>query len=168
MKNHIKRLLESVVRQRFFEGKALVVYGARQVGKTTLAQRYDVPHTVQTLAGFRGLAGSDVAGFIKEYGLAMDGDDLAFCQAYFRAQGRDPTLTEIRVIDTYWSDHCRHTTFLTVLDGAHIHQPTVEKAFRRYLTLRETLYGDRHRPINLMDIATIGAKALKRDRKSVV
>ena len=130
--------------------------------KTTLAQRYHIPEAVQTLAGFTMLAGPDIAGFIGEYSLAMDEDDLVFCQAYFRSEGRDPTITEIRVLDTYWSDHCRHTTFLTTLDKVDIKKPAVEKAFRRYLALRQTLYGKKRRPVNLMDIATIGAKAMKR------
>ena len=59
----------------------------------------------------------EVDAFVKKYGLAMDDDDLAFCRDYFASEHRDPTLTEIRMIDTYWSDHCRHTTFLTTLDG---------------------------------------------------
>jgi len=130
--------------------------------KATLAQRHDVPETVKTLYGFTVLARQNIAEFIEEYGLAMDQDDLAFCQAYFCSERRDPTLTELRVIDTYWSDHCRHTTFLTTIDGADIEKPAVEKAFRRYLALRETIHTDRRKPINLMDIATIGAKALKR------
>ena len=130
--------------------------------KATLAQQYGVPETVETLCGFTALAGPGIAGFIQEYGLAMDQDDLAFCQAYFRSEEREPTLTEIRVIDTYWSDHCRHTTFLTTIDGAEIKKPAVEKAFQRYLALRETIHADKGKPINLMDIATIGAKALKR------
>jgi len=129
--------------------------------KATLAQGYEVPGDVPTLDGFRTLNGSGVTRFVEEYGLAMDRDDLLFCQAYFRSEGRDPTLTEIRVIDTYWSDHCRHTTFLTTLNEVNIEKPAVEKAFQRYLALREALYADEHRPVSLMDIATIGAKALK-------
>ncbi|MCL2545285.1 MAG: phosphoribosylformylglycinamidine synthase, partial [Clostridia bacterium] len=140
---------------------------AREAGlaeKATLAQRYDLPQTVQTLAGFTALEGSAIARFMEAYGLAMDRDDLLFCQAYFRSEGRDPTLTELRVIDTYWSDHCRHTTFLTTLalDEIHIEKPAVERAFRRYLALRESLYADARKPVSLMDIATISAKALKR------
>lgn len=135
--------------------------------KATLRQRYDAPASVESLEGFIRLDGSAAGDFVKRYGLAMDADDLAFCRDYFQAEGREPTLTEIRVIDTYWSDHCRHTTFLTTLDDAEIRKPAVERAFQRYLALREAVYGDRpggarRKPVNLMDIATIGAKALRR------
>ena len=138
--------------------------------KTTLQQKYEKPETVETLAGFTAMDDEAVEAFVSKYGLAMDADDLAFCRAYFQREGRDPTLTEIRMIDTYWSDHCRHTTFLTTLDGVEIHKPAVEKAFKRYLALRESVYADRpggaaSRPMNLMDIATIGAKALKKAGK---
>ena len=136
--------------------------------KQTLQQQYDAPQTVETLAGFTAMDDAALAGFVKKYGLAMDTDDLAFCREYFKTERRDPTLTEIRMIDTYWSDHCRHTTFLTTLDGAQIEKPAVERAFKRYLALRETVYAGREggpKPMNLMDIATIGAKALKKQGK---
>ncbi len=74
------------------------------------------PAPVEVLDGFRELDEAGLAAFIADRGLAMDEADIAFCQQYFREEGRDPTITEIRVIDTYWSDHCRHTTFGTVLD----------------------------------------------------
>ena len=128
--------------------------------KTTLQQTYPTPETVETLTGFTALQGEALAAFVARYGLAMDADDLAFCRDYFRSEHRDPTLTEIRMIDTYWSDHCRHTTFLTTLTGVKAEKPAVEKAFARYLALRREL-GREHKPMNLMDIATIGAKALR-------
>ena len=130
--------------------------------KTTLALQVPIPDTIKVLDGFRSSDDTGIARLIKAYGLAMDEADLQFCQTYFRTQGRDPTVTELRVIDTYWSDHCRHTTFLTVLDEVTIQKPAVEKAFRRYLDLRACVYDGECRPIHLMDIATIGAKALKR------
>ena len=136
--------------------------------KSTLKQRYDTPETVETLEGFTAMDDEALAAFVRRYGLAMDRDDLAFCRAYFQREGRDPTLTEIRMLDTYWSDHCRHTTFLTTLDEVKIEKPAVEKAFRRYLALRDRVYAGRAggpKPMNLMDIATIGAKALKMDGK---
>ena len=80
----------------------------------TLAVKYDIPTEVATLTGFTKLDKDGLADFIKSYGLAMDLDDITFCQAYFKTEDRDPTITEIRMIDTYWSDHCRHTTFGTV------------------------------------------------------
>ena len=136
--------------------------------KETLRQQYDAPETVETLEGFNALDGEEIAAFVQKYGLAMDRDDLAFCQAYFRSEQRDPTITEIRMIDTYWSDHCRHTTFLTTLDDVKIEKPAVEAAFKRYLALRQAVYAGREggpKPMNLMDVATIGAKALKAQGK---
>ena len=136
--------------------------------KETLRQQYDTPETVETLEGFNALDGEEIAAFVQKYGLAMDRDDLAFCQAYFQSEQRDPTITEIRMIDTYWSDHCRHTTFLTTLDDVKIEKPAVEAAFKRYLSLRQIVYAGRvggPKPMNLMDVATIGAKALKAQGK---
>ena len=130
--------------------------------KETLRQQYATPETVETLHGFTAMTAEEVDAFVKKYGLAMDDDDLAFCRDYFASERRDPTLTEIRMIDTYWSDHCRHTTFLTTIDGAEILKPQVEKAFQRYLAARREVYGEREKPINLMDVATMGGKALKK------
>ena len=132
--------------------------------KGTLQQVYDTPDHVETLHGFTAMDAAQVDEFVKKYGLAMDDDDLAFCRDYFASERRDPTLTEIRMIDTYWSDHCRHTTFLTTIDHADIRKEAVEKAFRRYLAARETVYGERAaaRPVNLMDVATMGGKYLKK------
>ena len=136
--------------------------------KETLRQQYDTPETVETLEGFNALDGEEIAAFVQKYGLAMDRDDLAFCQAYFRSEQRDPTITEIRMIDTYWSDHCRHTTFLTTLDDVKIEKPAVEAAFNAIWRCgrpctRAARGGPK--PMNLMDVATIGAKALKAQGK---
>ncbi len=132
--------------------------------KETLQQVYDTPDHVETLTGFTTMDMEAVQEFVKKYGLAMDKDDLAFCRDYFASEKRDPTLTEIRMIDTYWSDHCRHTTFLTTIDEMNIEKVAVEKAFKRYLMAREEVYGDRisKKPINLMDMATMGGKYLKK------
>ncbi|MBR5094549.1 MAG: phosphoribosylformylglycinamidine synthase, partial [Oscillospiraceae bacterium] len=89
----------------------------------TLALRYEMPTAVEILAGFRELDRASLDALGRRLGLAMDGDDLAFCQEHFRAEGRDPSITEIRVLDTYWSDHCRHTTFNTVIDEASFADP---------------------------------------------
>ena len=87
----------------------------------TLQVDYEIPTTVEVLEGFNQLDKQGLADFVKNYGLAMDEDDIAFCQNYFKnEEQRDPTITEIRMIDTYWSDHCRHTTFLTEIDCADI------------------------------------------------
>jgi phosphoribosylformylglycinamidine synthase len=126
----------------------------------TLAAAYDAPAPVAVLAGFRQAEDRDAPDFRARYALAMDAADLRFCRDYFRSQGRDPTLTELRALDTYWSDHCRHTTFLTVLDKADIADPEVRASWERYLGIRKTL-GRENRPATLMDIATIGAKYLK-------
>ena len=91
----------------------------------------------------------------------MDEADIAFCQQYFRDEDRDPTITEIRVIDTYWSDHCRHTTFGTVLDDVTIDDAVVQQAFDRYMEMRHELGRDA-KPVCLMDMGTIGAKYLKK------
>ncbi len=130
--------------------------------RATLAQRFDTPPDVPWLTGFTRLEGTELADFVARHGLAMDEKDLAFCRDYFRGENRDPSLTEIRMIDTYWSDHCRHTTFLTHLDQVQMEQAKVEEAFSRYLALREAVHNGKDKPITLMDMATIGAKALKK------
>ncbi len=125
----------------------------------TLRTNFAIPETVETLTGFIGYSAEELKDFIKKYGLAMDAADIAFCQEYFKSERRDPTLTEIRMIDTYWSDHCRHTTFLTELGEVTFEDADVEAAYKRYLGLRDEL--GRTKPVCLMDIATIGAKVLK-------
>ena len=93
----------------------------------------------------------------------MDQDDVRFCRDYFRREGRQPTVTEIRMIDTYWSDHCRHTTFSTILDQVEIHDPAARESFERYQDIRREVYqGRKDKPVTLMDLATIGAKYLKK------
>ncbi len=91
----------------------------------TLDVKYDIPKDVAVLDGFIGLSEDELAQFIKKYALAMDLGDIKFCQEYFKKEQRDPTLTEIRMIDTYWSDHCRHTTFGTIIDNAKIDAPYI-------------------------------------------
>ena len=125
----------------------------------TLAAEIPEPAPVEVLDGFRELDEAGLAAFIAERGLAMDAADIAFCQEYFRGEGRDPSITEVRVIDTYWSDHCRHTTFGTVLTDVTIDDATVQEAFDRYLAMRHELGRD-ERPVTLMDMGTIGAKWL--------
>ncbi len=122
---------------------------------------------VGTVAGFIGLDAEALAAWHGSAGLAMDLADAAFLQAYFRKEGRDPTETEIRVLDTYWSDHCRHTTFNTVLEKVEIAEgpwaATFRKALDSYSGLRAEIYAGRNdKPVTLMDMAVIGAKALKK------
>ena len=127
----------------------------------TLYMETPEPQPVEVLDGFRELDEAGLAAFISERGLAMDEADIAFCQQYFRDEDRDPTITEIRVIDTYWSDHCRHTTFGTVLDDVTIDDAVVQQAFDRYMEMRHELGRDT-KPVCLMDMGTIGAKYLKK------
>ena len=129
----------------------------------TLAADYDIPETVATLDGFIDLDRAGLENFVKQYSLAMDADDIAFCQDYFKSEHRDPTMTEIRMIDTYWSDHCRHTTFLTQLDGAVFEDELIQSAYEDYLNVRKEL--GRNKPICLMDLATVAVKYLKKQGK---
>mgnify|MGYP005780046273 FL=1 len=128
--------------------------------RDTLQMTYAVPEAVATLTGFNELDEAGLKAFIDEKGLAMDYGDIKFCQDYFRSEQRDPTITEIKMIDTYWSDHCRHTTFGTILDDVQIDDAVVQEAFDRYMALRAET-GRTEKPRCLMDVATIGAKALK-------
>ena len=129
----------------------------------TLALDYAVPTEVAVLDGFNALDRAGLEAFVRDWGLAMDADDIAFCQAYFRSEGREPTVTEIRVLDTYWSDHCRHTTFNTVIDSIRFDDPLLQSAYEDYLRTRESL--GRTKPVSLMDLGTIAAKALKKTGK---
>ena len=133
----------------------------------TIRQKYPVPELPAVMEGFRELDRDGLKQFITEYGLAMDLADITFLQAYFRdEEKRDPTMTEIRVVDTYWSDHCRHTTFGTTIDNTVIEPEYIKEAYNEYLDLRKTVYsGRKDRPVTLMDLATIGAKALKQAGK---
>ena len=132
----------------------------------TLEQTHEAPDCVDTVEGFLHLDEAGLQKLLDTLGLAMDLDDLKFLQAYFRdEEKRDPTITEVRVVDTYWSDHCRHTTFSTHLDNIQIDDPEVKAAYDRYLAARVEVYGEEkaaRRPQTLMDLATIGAKTLKK------
>lgn len=129
----------------------------------TLDNNYEIPETVKTLDGFTSLDAQGLNDFIKQYGLAMDFDDIKFCQKYFRdTEKRDPTITEIKMIDTYWSDHCRHTTFLTNVNDVKIETPYIRDTYIKYLDVRDEL-GRSKKPVTLMDLATIAAKKLKAD-----
>ena len=132
----------------------------------TLSVQYAAPQSVATVEGFIAMDEKALADLLDKLGLAMDLDDLKFLQNYFRTEeNRDPTITEIRVVDTYWSDHCRHTTFSTHIDNVRIDDPAVQAAYERYLAARVEVYGEEKaaaRPQTLMDIATIGAKTLKK------
>ncbi len=124
--------------------------------KATLELKYDLPESVETLNGFNSLDEKGLGAFLKEKGLAMDLDDLKFLQSYFIKENKEPTITEIKMIDTYWSDHCRHTTFLTTIEKVDFEDALANEIYQEYLATRNAL--GRTKPINLMDIATIATK----------
>ncbi len=125
----------------------------------TLNTPCTIPEKVEIVQGFIALDVDGLGRFIRDHGLAMDIGDITLCRDYFRSEGRDPTITEIRMIDTYWSDHCRHTTFLTEIDGIKTESPQLQQAYDRYLQIRSDLNWTK--PVTLMDFGTIAAKYLK-------
>ncbi|NLW70662.1 MAG: phosphoribosylformylglycinamidine synthase [Eubacteriaceae bacterium] len=129
----------------------------------TLESVYDTPEAVEIIEGFTNFDEADLKEFIKSRSLAMDEDDLRLCRDHFKAEGRNPTITEIKVIDTYWSDHCRHTTFNTRIDEIIFEDEKVNEAYKDYLATREQL--NRTKPICLMDMGTIVAKFLAAEGK---
>ena len=136
----------------------------------SLAFLADEPADVEVFDAFNGLSAEELAAFHAANGFAMSLEDLAFCQTYFRdTERRAPTITELRVIDTYWSDHCRHTTFMTAIDSVEIERghfsSCFKKAYEKYLADRKAVYADKTRDVTLMDIAVMGMKALRREGK---
>lgn len=132
----------------------------------TLKQDFAAPADVEVLEGLLGLDDAGLEAFISDRGLAMDLGDIRFLQKYFAKEGRPPTITEVKMVDTYWSDHCRHTTFGTELTDIDIADANVQAAFDAYLELRHELGRD-EKPVCLMDMGTIGARALKASGKLV-
>ncbi len=133
----------------------------------TLDMAYEEPADVEVLETFNTLDESGLQSFMADKGFAMSFEDLKFCQQYFRdTEHRAPTITELRVIDTYWSDHCRHTTFTTAVDMVDIadgyFSPAITKAYNKYLEDRKSVYGTELRDVTLMDIAVIGMKTLRK------
>jgi phosphoribosylformylglycinamidine synthase len=131
-----------------------------------LALDLETPPPVPVIEGFTAFTRDETEAFRQSGGYAMHTEDLLFTQGYFRdTEHRDPTLAELKVIDTYWSDHCRHTTFNTRLERVDFGEgpcaDLVRAAFDRYLRVREEFYGESPRAVSLMDIAVIGAKYLK-------
>ena len=129
----------------------------------TLKTEYEIPTEVETITEFNELTEDGLRQFIADRGLAMDTDDITVCQEYFRKEGRAPTVTEIKMIDTYWSDHCRHTTFQTTIDSVTFEDELIEKTYNEYLEARKAI--GRSKPVNMMDIATIAVKCLKAEGK---
>lgn len=133
----------------------------------TLQMQAIVPADVKTVQNFTAMGSIELESLRTELGLAMRFDDLVFCQKYFKdTEHRDPTITEIRMIDTYWSDHCRHTTFLARINNVEIesgrYSEPLKKAFSCYQEARSFVYGDSKKELCLMDIATIGMKELRK------
>lgn len=129
----------------------------------TLEDKLLDPEDVQVVDGFIHMTDDDTEKFYEKYGFAMDIADLKFCQEYFRdTEKRDPTMTEMKMIDTYWSDHCRHTTFLTRLEEIDIEWDLLKEIYGKYIESRKFVYQDRKKDISLMDVATIVAKELKK------
>ena len=139
----------------------------------TLKMSLETPGDIPVVEGFLSWDESKLHDYREKMGLAMDDADVKFLQDYFKTENRDPTETEIRVLDTYWSDHCRHTTFNTILDDIKIDEgemtAPVFASLEEYKKLRDELYGERakkgaanEKPLTLMDMACIGAKYLKK------
>ncbi len=129
----------------------------------TLEDEIVEPQDVAVIEGFINMTDEDAQKFYDKYGFAMDLADLKFCQKYFRdTEKRDPTMTEMKMIDTYWSDHCRHTTFLTRLEVIDIKWDLLKEIYKQYIESRKFVYEDRKKDICLMDVATIAAKELKK------
>ncbi len=131
--------------------------------KDTLEIAYKLPESVKILDGFNSFDEDGLKKFLKENGLAMDLDDLKFLQSYFKKEGRNPTITEIKMIDTYWSDHCRHTTFLTTIEKVEFEDKFAQSVYDEYIDARKSI--GRIKPINLMDLATIATKYHKKTGK---
>ncbi len=143
---------------------------AEQAKPETLVSSCEEPAKVQSVAGFLTMTANEAESLRQSMGLAMSLDDLLWCQKYFNEEHREPTITEIRVLDTYWSDHCRHTTFMTQLEDIEIIPGTytkpVQEAYDKYMAARDEVYGeDTQRPVTLMDIAVIGMKKLRKEGK---
>jgi len=127
----------------------------------TLEMEVTVPESVATVEGFLEMDREGLAEMVKTLGLAMDIDDITFCQGYFKTENRNPTITEVRMIDTYWSDHCRHTTFLTTIDNVKFEDDLLQAAYDEYIATRKEL--GRTKPVNLMDIGTLAGKYLRKN-----
>ena len=125
----------------------------------TLALDAPNPSMPPVLEGFRLLDARGIEALRAQHQLAMEEDDIRFCIDHFRDEGRDPRLTELKVIDTYWSDHCRHTTFLTELRDVVIDDPVVQRSYEDYLRAHKAFRPGR--PVTLMDVATLASSALK-------
>ena len=130
---------------------------------------YDEADEIQILDGFINMSEKEVEDLTNNAGFAMDMDDLLYCQSYFKSEERDPSIAELKVIDTYWSDHCRHTTFMTEITDVKVdegkYKEIFEEAINEYLNSKEYVYGENARATSLMDLATINMKEIKKKGK---
>ncbi len=181
------RILDNLQEPRVVSARVIAVFGALTTGDIKKIEKYCInpvdsqkaglskpgelgkactePREVAVMSGFITSGKEDLIHFQKELGLVMTLEDLEFCRDYFRdREQRDPTVTELKMLDTYWSDHCRHTTFLTEIKSVEIEDSPltdpVKKAYRQYRASRGKVYGNSNRPDCLMDLATICMKQL--------
>lgn len=135
----------------------------------TLNLTYPVPEDVKILEGFNDLSEEALEDFRKREGLAMSLDDLVYFQSYFKSENKNPSYTELKVVDTYWSDHCRHTTFMTELEKIEVQDglfsKPIKEALNEYYAMRDEIYTDKKKKVCLMDMATIIVKYLKKHGK---
>ena len=136
----------------------------------TLDMAYPERERVEIISDFISKSEEQLEEFRLEEGLAMSAEDLLFCQGYFKnAEKRNPTITEIKVIDTYWSDHCRHTTFNSIIENVEFEDgkitEEIKTTYQQYKNTRKALYSDKEKPLTLMDLATIAAKELRKSGK---
>ncbi|HAT4130706.1 TPA: phosphoribosylformylglycinamidine synthase [Clostridium perfringens] len=136
-----------------------------------LEENLEEPNEVEILNGFLGLNEEGLKNFHREKSLAMSLEDLKLIRDYFKSEDRNPTITEIKVIDTYWSDHCRHTTFETIIKDVYIEEgkysEPIKKAYEDYKNSRAYVYGENlnNKEVKLMDLATIAMKELRKRGK---
>ncbi len=137
---------------------------------TSLEFKAEIPNNIVLIENFINMSKEELKGLMEKLSLAMSLEDLLFCQIYFNeSEKRNPTFTEIKVIDTYWSDHCRHTTFQTVIEKVNIEEGIftnpIKKAYEEYLNSRENVYGEKEKDVCLMDIAVLAMKELRKNGK---
>lgn len=130
---------------------------------------YEKANEIEILNDFMDMAENELEKLKERYGFAMDMDDLLYCQSYFRREERDPSIAELKAIDTYWSDHCRHTTFMTEITDIKVeegkYKEIFEEAIKEYLSSRKYVYEENKKAISLMDLATINMKEVGKKGK---
>ncbi len=159
---------EDVERMRKYVINPVEAHGAETEKPESLIMKAEAPADVADVEGFIDGDDSALKALAEKMGFAMDIDDLKFCREYFKnTEKRNPTVTEMRVIDTYWSDHCRHTTFTTIFDEVRIAPEfkALQRSFDSYTDARKTLYVNKKKNMCLMDLATIAMKELKAQGK---